>query len=106
MVTRARHDPRRAEEAMLRYLAGDDTVVTAARRLWDAAGAVATSRHLQDVQPRLQAAIDEYSAAILGCRVPAQHAPRVGAALMLRLSRTWASAEDPGSDHGRPAPTP
>lgn len=81
MTTTARRD-----EAMLAYLAGDDDVLAAAARIWDATGNVLAA------QRGLEAATGDYSRAITASGIPAEHAERLGAALIVRLHRAAESA--------------
>jgi hypothetical protein len=85
------------DEAMLAYLAGDDAVVAAARRIWDAAGAITAA------QQSLTTATDTYAAAIRAARIPARHVERLGAALMLRLGRARMNADRDTGGHTGPA---
>ena len=80
---------RTSDAAMLTWLAGDDAVSAAANRIWDATGDLTdASTALNAAQIELEAATAGYSKAIRACRVPAEHAERLGAALILRIGRT------------------
>jgi len=81
MTTTAHRD-----EAMLTYLAGDDDVLAAAARIWDASGYVLAA------QRELEAATGYYSRTITAAGIPADHAERLGAALMVRLHRAAEAA--------------
>lgn len=85
---------RDSDAAMLTWLAGDEAVAVAANRIWDATGRLTkASAALNAAQIELQAATDEYSKAIRACGIPAEHAERLGAALILRIGRTRILAE-------------
>jgi hypothetical protein len=88
--------PRRygTDEAMLSWLAGDEAVLAAAGQIWDATGRVnAASRQQLAAHNDLEVATQAYSKAIAACRIPPQHAARLGAALMLRIGRSRLLAE-------------
>lgn len=73
--------PADRDEAMLAYLAGDDDVLAAAALIWDASG------HLVDAQAFLEGATTAYTKAIIDSGIPAEHAERLGATLILRLNQ-------------------
>lgn len=75
------------DEVMLTYLAGDDHVRAAAAQIWEASGDVL------DAQRCLETATNDYSRAITDSGIPAAHAERLGAALILRLNRARLLAE-------------
>lgn len=78
-----------SDAAMLAWLAGDDTVTAAASRIWDVTGQLtAATAELRAAQIELRAATDAYTQAIHACRIPTEHAERLGAALILRIGRT------------------
>lgn len=80
---------RATDAAMLTWLAGDDTVTAAANRFWDATGQLTdVTAALRAAQIELKAATEAYTQAIRACRIPAEHAERLGAALILRIGRT------------------
>ena len=79
--------PCHRDEAMLAYLAGDPDVQAAAARIWEASG------RLLNAQRDLEAATDAYPRAIIDSGIPAAHAERLGAALILRMGRERILAE-------------
>lgn len=87
------------DKAMLDFLAGDDAVIDAAQRIWAATG------HLLTVQRALTSAVETYQDAIRAAGIPAEHAERLGAALILRLNHdrllTELAAHEP---HGGDTP--
>ena len=88
-----------SDAAMLAWLAGDDEVNAAANRIWAATGRITEcTAALHVAQVELEAATVAYSKAIRACRIPAEHADRLGAALILRVGRSHLLAEldDPG----------
>jgi len=83
-----------SDEAMLAWMTGDEAVLAAAGRIWDATGRVnAASRQQTAAHSELEAATKAYTKAIAACRIPPPHAPRLGAALMLRIGRARLLAE-------------
>lgn len=87
------------DEAMIAYLAGDDAVIAAARRIWDSTRTLhVTTQRALAAQRHLQQATDDYAAAIRASRIPTEHVERIGAALMLRLGRTWLPGEGGDKD--------
>jgi hypothetical protein len=83
-----------SDAAMLAWLAGDDEVNAAANRIWIATGRITeATAALRAAQIELEAATDAYSEAIRACRIPAEHAERLGAALILRVGRSHLLAE-------------
>ncbi|MEY9859775.1 hypothetical protein ABH935_005408 [Catenulispora sp. GAS73] len=83
-----------SDAAMLTWLAGDDGVNAAANRIWAATGQITeATTALHTAQLELEAATDAYSEAIRACRIPAEHAERLGAALILRIGRSHILAE-------------
>jgi len=92
---------RDADAAMLTWLAGDTTVITAANRIWDATGHLTNATAaLRAAQAELQAATDTYTQAIRASHIPPEHAERLGAALILRIGRTRILSELDHPDHG------
>ena len=83
-----------SDEAMLAWMTGDEAVLAAAGRIWEATGRVnAASRQQLAAHRDLEAATQAYTQAIKACRIPPPHAPRLGAALMLRIGRARLLAE-------------
>lgn len=93
-----------SDEAMLAWLTGDEAVLAAAGRIWDATGRVNTASQQQlAAHSDLEAATQAYTEAITACRIPPQHAPRLGAALMMRIGRARLQAElDESEQQERP----
>ena len=83
-----------SDAPMLAWLAGDEAVTAAANRIWDVTGHLTdASAALNVAQIELEAATNRYSEAIRACGIPAEHAERLGAALILRVGRTRILAE-------------
>ena len=88
------------DAAMLAWLDGDEAVSAAANRIWDATGQLTdATTALRAAQSELECATDAYSEAIRACRIPAEHAERLGAALILRIGRARMLADLDGPDH-------
>lgn len=78
-----------ADDAMLTWLAGDESVNSAANRLWEATGRLTSADiAFRAAQFELEAATDAYSVAIRASRIPLDDVERLGAALILRVGRT------------------
>ncbi|WP_194891952.1 hypothetical protein [Catenulispora pinisilvae] len=91
--------PHATDAAMLNWLAGDVGVTAAANRIWEATGQLTdATAAVRAAQNELEAATDAYSEAIRVCRIPAEHAERLGAALILRIGRSRILAELDGFD--------
>ena len=101
-MTEQSFDDNAADEAIVAYLAGDDAVVEAARKIWlHSARLAAATKARRSARRDLEAAATSYSAAILACRIPEKQVRRLGAVLMMHLGRQWLLAE-----RDNPAPGP
>jgi HAMP domain-containing protein len=80
---------------MLTFLAGDEAVVSAAREIWAASG------RLIGAKRELARATKRYQTAVADTDIPAPHAERLGAALILRLTRQQLLQETERTDPNR-----
>ena len=83
------------DEAMLNYLADEETVLATAQHIWDASGRIV------DAQRDLERATKSYQAAIACSGIPSKHVERIGAALILRLNRALLLEEAERTDQRR-----
>lgn len=81
------------DAAMVAFLLGDDVVIAAARKIWNA------TTDLLAAQRVLEAATDTYRQAVGRAGIPSEHVERIGASCLMRLTTSRLLGEPDAPEH-------